>query len=254
MTLRTWLLALGAVLAGCGDGATSGDMGGGDQGGMCRHDVACTDQSVQQLALFRPVNAATIDNTQTGGVFTTEIDATAGATGGNITPNKSFVYARFTDQGLERVDVGDEDAFTSMDWDIAFRRFVIRLNSGVSGPSCVTAARTATGTTFDGLTAVPDNLDYRTEEYFTATCDYVPDGSGLMSPGVALQSYWVYPGCVKMTNNVFVLALADGRHVKLQVLRYYSEASQKTCDETDMLPMGMPSGAAHFVIKWAFVP
>jgi hypothetical protein len=228
-------------------------MNGPDMGMMqnaCTHPVTCTDQSVQQLALFRAVNAATIDNQAAGGVFTSSIDAT----GGGLTPTKAYVYARFTDQGLTRIDVGDEDAFTSSDWDIAFRRFVVRLNSGISGPSCVTAARTASGTTFDALTAVPGNLSFRTEEYFTATCDLVPDGSGLGSPGVALQSYWEYPGCVKMTNNVFVVKLADGRHVKLQVLAYYGDAAQAACDANGMLPMGMPSGAGNMKIKWAFLP
>src|SRR5262249_25125599 len=158
----------------------------------------CTDQSVQKLLLFRPVNMATVGDTSAGSVFTSTIDATAGAMGGSVTPTKSYVYAKLTDQGMQRVDVGDEDAFNSSDWDIAFRRFIIRLNSGVSGPSCVTAARTAPSTQFDALTAAPANLDFRTEQYFTGTCDLIPDGSGLMdNPGVALQSFWEYPGCVK---------------------------------------------------------
>jgi hypothetical protein len=214
----------------------------------CTHEVSCTDQSVQQLSLFRPVNSATIGNDNASGTFTSSIDATAGG----IDPSRSYVYAKFTDQGLTRVDVGDEDAFASSDWDIAFRRFIIRLNSGVSGPSCVTAARTATGTTFDGVTSVPTGLDYRTEEYFTGTCDYVPDGSGLMSPGVALQSFWEYPGCVKMTGNVFVIALADGRHVKLVVTNYYSDAAQAECDTMGTIPM--PSGSGNVKVKWAFLP
>jgi hypothetical protein len=214
----------------------------------CTHAVACTDQSVQQLSLYRPVNMATIGNDNQSGVFTSSIDATAGG----LDPTRSYVYAKFTDQGLTRVDVGDEDAFTSSDWDIAFRRFVIRLNSGVSGPSCVTAARTATGSTFDGVTSVPAGLDYRTEEYFTATCDYVPDGSGLMSPGVALQSFWEYPGCVKMTGNVFIVALADGRRLKLEVTHYYSDAAQTQCNTMDTIPT--PSGSGNVKIKWAFLP
>lgn len=218
------------------------------QASMCTHTVMCTDQSIQQLSLFRQVNSAMVTNTSAAGVFTSSIDAT----GGGMSPNRSYVYAKFTDTGLQRVDIGDEDAFTSSDWDIAFRRFIIRLNSGISGPSCVTGARTATGTTFDGVTSVPSGLAYRTEEYFTATCDYVPDGSGLMSPGVALQSFWEYPGCVKMTLNVFVLELADKRHVKFQVTRYYSQAAQMECDTVNTIPT--PSGAGNYQVKWAFLP
>ncbi len=241
------------LVAGCGNGGNvamdmtpSPDLS--PQG--CMHTVPCSDQSVQQLPLFRPVNMATVGNTSAGDVFTSTIDASAGG----VTPTLSYVYVKFTATGMQRVDVGDEDALASQDWDVAFRRFIIRLNSGVSGPSCVTAGRTATGTTFDGLTAVPAALDYRTEEYFTATCDYVPDGSGLMSPGVALQSFWEYPGCVKMTGNVFVLALADGRNLKLQVTAYYSTAIQMTCDTTGMVDNTMATGAGSYQVKWALLP
>jgi hypothetical protein len=218
----------------------------------CAHMVDCADQSVQQLSLFRPVNNATItnDTSMGGGVIVTHIDATAGG----LSPTKSYVYAKFDTSGLTAVAVGDEDAFNSSDWDIAFRRFIIRLNSGVSGPSCVTAARTATGTTFDAVTSVPDGLDYRAEQYFTAapTCGYVPDGSGLNSPGTALQSFWEYPGCVKMTNNVFVIALADGRHVKLVVTGYYSDAVQLSCNTSGTITE--PSGSGNVTIQWAFLP
>ena len=239
-----------AALAGCGDNGTGGaDLAvGPDMTSTCRHTVPCTDQSVQQLPLYTQANAATVDNQSAAGVFTTTIDASAGG----VTPTKSYVYLKFTDQGLTRVDLGDEAALASMDWDLAARRFILRTNSGVSGPSCVTASRTATATQFDTLAAVPANLDLRVEEYFTASCDYVPDGSGLMSPGTALQSFWEYPGCVKMTGNVFVLALADGRHVKMQVTSYYTPSVQTTCDTTGMAPT--PSGAGHLVLKWAFLP
>jgi hypothetical protein len=226
------------------------DPGGMMMGGQCPHAVLCTDQSIQQLSLFKPANnGATVSDTMAGGVFTSSIDATAGG----LTPTRAYVYAKFTDTGLAKVAIGDEDALASSDWDIAFRRFVIRLNSGVSGPSCVTVARAASGTTFDALTAVPGGLDYRTEEYFTPTCDYVPDGSGMMSPGVAMQSFWEYPGCVKMTKNVFVIKLTDGRQLKLQVMQYYDTANQASCDNASTITMGN-NGAANYKIKWAFLP
>ena len=250
------LLPLVTLLAsGCGSSPqTTADMDAPDMtpASMCAHTVACTDQSVQTLNLFRTVSTATITNTASGSEWASLVDATAGASDTSLSPTQSYVYAKFTDTGLMRVDVSDEGAFMSQDWDIAFRRFVIRLNSGISGPSCVTGARTATGTTFDAVTTVPPDLAYRTEEYFTATCDYVPDGSGLMSPGTALQSFWEYPSCVKMTKNVFVLQLADGRHVKLVVTSYYSPAVQMKCDTAGGMPTP-PTGAAHVGVRWAFV-
>jgi HmuY protein len=244
--MRSTLLLL--AISACGNSANNV---GPDLAPACAHTVDCTDQSIQQLSLFRPVNTATVANDASAGSFIlTSVDAT----GGGISPTKAYVYVKFTDSGLMPVAVGDEDAFTSTDWDLAFRRFIIRLNSGISGPSCVTAARTASGTTFDGVTGVPTGLDYRTEEYFTPApgCTYVPDGSGLNSPGTALQSFWEYPGCVKMTGNVFIIALADGRRVKMQVTRYYTDAAQMECDTMNTIPT--PSGAGNVQVKWAFLP
>lgn len=208
--------------------------------------VPCQDESIQSLGLFDTVNAAAITQVSAdNGVFVHEVDAT----GGGMTPTRAYVYARFTADGLEKVSISDEDALTSLDWDVAFRRFIIRVNSGVSGPSCVQAARTAPGTTFDALTAVPATLSYRTEAYLTPSCDLVPDGSGLGSPSTALSSFWTYSGCVHMSGNVYVVRLRDGRAVKLQVLSYYSPTAQAQCDAMDTLPA--TSGAGHVRVRWA---
>lgn len=210
--------------------------------------VPCTDQSVSGLRLFSTVNPAMItEEGTTPGEFRTLIDAR----GGGMSPTQSYVYARFEDNGLTRVAISDEAAFQSLDWDIALRRFVIRLNSGVSGPSCVEAARTAPNTTFDSVTAVPMGLSFRTESYFTDTCELVNDGSGIGSPGTALASFWMYTTCVQMTGNVYVLRLRNGRHVRLQVLSYYDTAAQQACDETGNPPM--PNGAGNLRIRWSFI-
>lgn len=255
------LLSILALLAACGDDDAPTDTDAGmtemdadmtePDAGMTIEPVCseptpvpCEDESVLELALFAPPNPAMITNTADGDGWLTHVDAT----GGGFNPTLSYVYARFTDEGLVRVDVGDEDAFGSMDWDIAFRRFVIRLNSGVSGPSCVSAARTGATTEYDTLDAVPAGLDYRVEEYFTPTCDFVPDGSGLMSPGTALQSFWRYPGCVQMTNNVYIVRLADGRQLKMTVLSYYEPEAQATCDATGSSPM--PNGSGNIRLRW----
>ncbi|MFO0606097.1 MAG: HmuY family protein [Polyangiales bacterium] len=212
--------------------------------------VQCQDESIQRLGLFDRVNTvATIrQESAEGGVFVHNVDAT----GGGMTPTRAYVYARFTDEGLVKVDLSDEDAFTSLDWDVAFRRFIIRVNSGVSGPSCVDAARTAPRTDFDALTAVPPGLTYRTEEYVTPpSCEIVPDGSGLGSPSTALSSFWTYSGCVHMSGNVYVIRLRSGRSVKFKVLSYYSPAAQEQCNTSDSLPS--PSGAGFLRVQWAFL-
>jgi hypothetical protein len=142
-----------------------------------------------------------------------------------------------------------------MDWDIAFRRYIMRINSADSGPSCVTAARTVPGsTTYEALAAVPDGLKYFTDDYFTDdSCEIKPDGSGLEdSPATALSSYWTYPGCVEMTGNIFVVELRDGRHLKLIVDAYYKTlAGQEQCNNTGSSG-GTPG--AWMQMRWAFLP
>lgn len=243
-------LALAMGASGCGSGSDP-EQTDEDQPNPPQplREVDCIDQSISQLMLFEAPASGKITNSPGPDSFETTVDATAGG----MKPTESFVYARFTDDGLEKVQVGDEDAFASLAWDIAFRRYVIRLNSGISGPGSITGARTLPATTFDTLEVPPEpeSVPYRTEAYFTSSCDYVNDGSGIGSPGTALASFWKYQGCVQMTGNVFVLALHDQRHVKLEVLSYYTPAQQQRCDMTGMVPT--PSGAGNLRIQWAFL-
>jgi hypothetical protein len=210
--------------------------------------VPCVDQSFSTLLLQEDASGGAIAEEEAAdGVFVHRIDATAGGFGGS----GGFTYARFAADGLEAVDISDEEALESTAWDIAFRRFVIRLNSGVSGPSCVQGARTAPSTTFDALDAVPANLTFRAEQYFTGdSCEFVADTSGIETPQTLLNSYWEYPGCVQMTGNVYVIQLASGGHVKLEVLSYYSPDVQETCQQTGTVPMSN-NGSANFRVRWA---
>jgi hypothetical protein len=270
------------VLA-CGDSEVGGDTGTGDPDGgpgtedtgssnpdtgtggpdlgvldlgeataRCTEPVepSCVDQQISELLLFNNVSTGEISLEGGGnGVFENHINAT----GGGLTPTQSFVYAKFTPAGLEKVAISDEAAFESMDWDIAFRRYVIRTNSGVSGPSCTGVARVPGLATFDNVTMVTENLEFRTEAYMSdGTCELIPDGSGLPgSPAAALGSYWTYVSCVQMTGNIFVLNLASGRSIKLEILSYYEPGPQATCNETGSVPM--PSGAGNVRIRWAFI-
>jgi len=247
------LLLPAAACSGGGSTSSGEDMAGAAPdlapAGPCPPStVRCTDQSVQELSLFRPVNKAGVTNTADGAGWLSRVDAT----GGGFTPSRSYVYLRFAATGLERVDVGDEDAFARVDWDLAVRRFILRLNSGVSGPSCVEGARLPPGTTYESIGAAPDGLTYEPEAYFTEGCELVPDASGLGSPGTVLASFWRYTNCVEMTGDVFVIRRADGRRVKLTVRSYYEPVTaQDGCDATGNLPAGGVGGYVR--LRWAFL-
>lgn len=265
MNTRLLVLAAFVCLSACGQmppnpdsGVTGGGAGGGTGGGtgmdagpqVCSSTpVTCSDEA--NTALVYKSNLSTGAMTEEGttlGEFTTFIDASAGG----LTPTMSFTYAKFTATGLQRVDLSDTQAELDATWDIAIRRYHLRLNSGVSGPSCVQGARTADGTTFEAVTAVDSALAFQPERYFTESCTVVEDGNGLGTPLYVLSSFWSYPGCVKMSGNVYVVKLADGRHVKLQVKSYYPPANQDLCQTTNSV--GMPTGAGAVRIRWAFLP
>lgn len=235
------------------------DDGGGDdpcvpqipaQECVTQDAVECRDQSLVELEMTP--NAATpglIENEPLeGGGFHSRVDATAGG----FPPSEGFVYARFTDDGLEKVALTDDAAFDSLEWDVSFRRFVIRLNSGMGGPGCVTAARGPPDLDFTCPTLDdPELLTFNAEQFMSpGTCDIIPDGSGLGSPGVVLQNFWDYPGCVQMTGNIYFISLDDGRFVKLRVTHYYSEASQEDCQETNTTDS---VGSGNIQLDWDFV-
>lgn len=239
-------------------GNTTGNSGGGgstSEGGSSSCEpvaVPCEDQVFLQMNLQDDVADAKIETSLDGEDFVSTIDATAG---GAFTPNpESYVYAAFSASGLTQVMISDEEALTSTAWDIAFRRYVVRINSGNSGPSCVTAGRLPGAPAYDEVTAASDAVTFHTDEYFTNSCELIPDGSGLpSSPATALSSYWSYPGCVQMTGNVFVLRRANGEALKLQVESYYSPDVQSQCDGSGSIPQSN-TGAANFVVRWAMLP
>ncbi len=250
------------TLVACGPGAGGGDASPGDgAAGDASADSAapraprcsatpppCTDEQVSGLRLFGTTSPAMITaETAPMGEFISRVDAR----GGGMTPTQSFVYARFTPTGLEKVAISDEEAFGSLDWDVAFRRFVIRVNSGVGGPSCVEAGRATPGTEFAAVTSVPPTISYATEEYYTPRCMLVPDGSGIGSPGTVLSTFWTYTSCVEMSGYVYVVHLRDGRHVKLEVLSYYDPEAQQVCNSTGMAPT--PNGAGNIRVRWSFL-
>jgi hypothetical protein len=230
----------------CGDDGADADV---EVSGKL-NEVRCTDQSISKLTLLSDEpNPAEVINDQQADGFLTEIDVTAGG----MSPKHPYVYMKFSEEGLKPVAINDEEAFESLDWDIAARRYVIRLNSGVSGPGLVKGGRTKPKTTFDSVEDVPDGLEFRVEEYFTDSCDFINDSSGIGSPGTALASFWSYEMCVAMTHNVYVVQVnrPKPRHVKLEVMSYYFPDRQKICDETGTVPE--PTGAGHMKLRWAFL-
>lgn len=206
----------------------------------------CTDNQILDMQLFKKASTRPIENAPDGDGFASHVDST----GGGFTPTESYVYAKFTKTGLVAVAVGDEAALDSMDWDIALRRYVVRLNSGVSGPSCVTLQSSA-APDFDGLKKAEADGKLQGETYYDAKCQLKKDAYDL-SLGTLLSPFWKYKNCVQMTGKVFVLKLASGAYVKIVFSSYYELGPQATCDSTGSVPQGTAGGQLRF--RWAYLP
>jgi HmuY protein len=238
----------GSASATTTSGATSG-VGGG-AAACVQMEVPCSDQAILELNFHKDPSDGKITNEADGAGYISAIDATAG---GASAP-KSYVYAKFTDKGLVAVAIGDEASLDSVDWDIAFRRFVIRINSGSSGPSCVKAARIANVSQYDKIVTLPENVALKPDTYFDAMCALIDDKSGLgNTPATELHTFWQYASCLQMTGNVYAISLADGRNVKLTVLDYYSPAVQDECNKTGMFTEQV-TGSGNLRVRWALLP
>ncbi len=257
--IRVGFFALSLIAAGCGD--SDDDDGGSvdvDAGIQLQPEpiektctaatLGCTDEAILQLSLHGDkVSEGEVTNTQNGGVFESVIDATAG--GFLDASDNPYLYLKFTYSGLEKVEIDDETAFTSQQWQIAAKRFVLRLNGGASGPSCVGAAMLE-GETFENVSAVPAGTTFENDGFFDSECAYVNDGIGVGfdGPDTALNGWWSYPNCVATTGTPAIIQLDDGRTVRFVVDEYYG-MDQAQCNDSSMAG----SDGANLKVRWSFL-
>ena len=158
----------GLSLIGCGqesdtnnDTSTTGSTARGES---CDtpEEVVCIDDMILDLSYQDSVASTDITNLREGQQWLTTIDATAGGFGNSS--SNPWVYIRFTDTGLKKLELSDEDSLESMDWHLAAHRFKLRLNSGTGGPSCVKAAALLEGD-YDSLDRVPENLTFYSDTF-----------------------------------------------------------------------------------------
>lgn len=206
------------------------------------------------LAADLPQNDAVSD-----GLITTQVDGNdwiqtldARAGGFLAAADNPWLYVRFGDDGLEKVELTDLEAQTSMDWDLAVHRFNLRLNSGSSGPSCVTGGP-ATGTyealDLEQAIATPTAA----EAFYDGTCTFLTEDTGEEGapdgiPTLALQDWWTYPHCVATSGIPLVIQVADGRRLKLEMLGYYG-GGQDLCNTEGQAGQD----AAMLSLKWTWL-
>ena len=211
-------------------------------------EVVCFDDLLLDLSLQGDaVSEGSVETQSDGEDFFTRVDASAG--GYNNAANNPWVYIRFTDSGAEKVEIDDETALESMDWDMSLRRFIFRLNGGNSGPSCVGSV-TFLEQEYEDISSVPEGVQFVQDTYYTSDCTLINDSSGLPgSPQVSLGTWWEYPGCVKTTGYPHIIQLADGRTIKLRIEQYYG-TGQEECNSNN----NPGSDSARIALRWRFIP
>jgi hypothetical protein len=253
---RTLLLCgmMAACLTACGDDDSDNIDGGGGvdadgtaidaSSGSCDlGNVRCVDDIILDLSLHDDkISSGTVLNSMAGADHKAVVDATAGGFGES--DNNPFIYLKFEESGLTKLDIDDETALESQEWHIAARRFVIRLNGGVSGPGCV-GALGINGSSFEELDAIPVGASFQPDSFYTASCDIMSDSSGLEgSPAVALSGWWGYGACVTTTSKPFLIELGDGGPVVKFVADAYYETGQESCNSS-----GAP-GTTSGMLTW----
>lgn len=256
----TYMVAL-ALMAACTGGETgktetaSDDSGSGnadtglpDREAVCSEatEVACEDQMVQELSLHDDkVNKGEVSTTTDGADFVTLVDATSGGSSG-ATKN-AWVYVQFTQAGAEKLEIDDESALADMGWHLALRRYVLRLNGGDGGPSCVGVAELARKDYAEVTEDDVDGAEFELEDFYSGTCQLDTDQIG--TPLTAMSGWYDYKTCVATTDAPFLLQLEDGHVIKLVVESYYADEGQAECNADG----GTGAESGWITLRWSYL-
>jgi len=228
------------------DGSGTDDGGGGGgviDGGVAQPDGAAACDPIAILPEgYLPVpvvstGEVTNDPESRPEVFVTTVDASAGGAAGQA--DQPFVYLDLeAAEGAARLDLDDISAQGSTDWDIALKRFVIRANSGDSGPADAEVATvTAQDLTFDD--DVPSDR-FADEDWTRDGCELVRDSSG--GPRTRFSNWYkVQAGRFENQPVVHLVRLSGGRYAEIDVNTYYGDAAA-------------PERSGVYVLRWRRFP
>jgi hypothetical protein len=172
--------------------------------------------------------------TNSGGVTSASIDATAGGLAGAA--DNPYVYVDLA--GATKVAVTDTDSYTTASWDLAFKRASIRVDSGDSGPGDVQVAGVA-APTLAAVTPAPPAADFHVDDWATADCGVASTPSG--EPLTAFGTWYNYDDATHVLTpmaNVYVIKARDGTLYKLRIETYYGDPAS-------------PMRGGFYKVEWA---
>jgi hypothetical protein len=149
--------------------------------------ASCSPEEVaaEQVAVNTGVNDGAVAFSADGDVQTASIDASSG--GAQAAATASFIYIDL--DNAEKLELSDEAAFTNADWDLAFRRTEIRLNSADSGPGSWMVA--SIDAAWDDAASPGMNANWLQDDFVTDDCD-VLTGAGDRGLATAFDGWYAY--------------------------------------------------------------
>ncbi|QDG53009.1 hypothetical protein FIV42_20355 [Persicimonas caeni] len=203
--------------AGEEDVSTIGDVS--QQNGL--EDHRCGDAPIADWPLNEAVSTESITSTNADGVTTLVIEAAAG--GSQASADNPFIYLDLSTG--EKVEVNDVEAYSNTDWDLAFKRYIIRSNGADSGPGDVSISK-MTGTTFADVTEAPtDENAWEQDVSYEDDCTPITDPIGTLvtafnyvNPGKSSGSWYEYPGISPTDGEIyFVDVPEESKTYKLEI-------------------------------------
>lgn len=208
--------------AGSGGSAGSAGSSGMSGSGGSRAPNPCSGALRQTAGLVDEVaTAQVIVLSEADDELELFVDATAGGLGNQ--DRNPWVYVSLSTG--QAVALSDLDALESTAWDLALKRFVIRTNSGDSGPGQGGALRVAlpwasVNADTQGNRALP------VESWFDEDCNLtVGDTGDLVTTFTGWSEYDQATHVLTPADAVYITAGGDGALYKVAVLDYYSTAT-----------------------------
>jgi hypothetical protein len=181
---------------------------------------ACPEPNSALTSPWQYVDAVSEGVVSADGALTL-IDATAG--GGANAADNPYLYLAFTGDAVEKVDVTDLDSYGDPRWDLALKRFVLRVNGGDSGPGGVEVAAVE-AEAFADVTAVPAGAVFTTDDWVTDDCQLNAGMTG--EPLTAMGDWYDYDVATNRLaprSLVYVLRRPDGSAIKLSIASFYHD-------------------------------
>lgn len=164
--------------------------------------------------------------TTTGPLVSAEHDGDTTRLAIDATNKASQVYVDLD----EAREMKPDEAFSTNEWDLAFKRFDIFMNSGASGPTGNVEGLVLDGVDWDSLTAAPaDGYSADTAERIFNTVY-----EGWYRYDIGVHKLFV------RENLIYVVRTTKGAYLKLRLLSYYDAAGTPAVISVEYAPLTAP--------------